>query len=111
MLVLLRYMSLASSLPPLDFPKFSEASARRLEAQVSALTFNVTRAEEAQASAQRIAELRYDQAMVATQGLKACSSARATPVAPCLLHSSALTIARPSSPLREGVARDVRESR
>ena len=57
-------MSLASSLPPLDFERFSQMSARRLEKQVAAMSFSIQRAEEAEevvcAARAEMAELRAD---------------------------------------------------
>lgn len=49
-------------MPPLDLGRFEQMSARRLESQVEALAFAVTRAEEAEDAAQRVAERRYVQA-------------------------------------------------
>ena len=58
-------------MPPLDLGRFEQMSARRLESQVEALAFAVTRAEEAEDAAQRIAERRYVQAEAWRQGFVA----------------------------------------
>ena len=99
-------MSLAISLPPLDFERFSQMSARRLEKQVEALSFSIQRAEEAEEVAQRMAERRYVQAEAWRQlGLKREADVKAARV---LLNQPNITLREPilAQEARRETARD-----
>lgn len=99
-------MSLASSLPPLDFERFSQMSARRLEKQVAAMSFSIQRAEEAEEVAQRMAERRYVQAEAWRQlGLKREADVKAARV---LLTQPNITLREPvlANEARRETARD-----